>query len=133
MITYRDFTRALEALDIRSHSRVILHAAIEPFGEVAGAQESLIGALINTCEFLITPAFTHQTMIIPGVGPPDNAIEYGSADEANLEAAVFDHEEPVDGDLGVVNEGLRQHPRAERSSHPILSFVGFNASEALAS
>ena len=132
MITYRDFTRALGDLDIQTHSRVILHAAIEPFGDVAGESESLIGAVINTCELLLAPAFTSQTMIIPGVGPPDNAIEYGSMADANLNAAIFEIDLPVDESQGVVNETLRKHPKAERSHHPLLSFVGINASEALA-
>ena len=131
MISYRDFTRALNALDIQSHSRVILHATLDPFGEVAGAEESLIGAVINSCELLITPAFTYQTMIVPGVGPAENAIEYNSAVDANLDAAIFDLDLPAHEDLGLVNEMLRQHPLAERSTHPILSFVGINASEAL--
>ena len=132
MISYRDFTRALAELEIQSHSRVILHAAIEPFGEVAGAEESLIGAVVNTCELLIAPAFTPQTMIVPAIGPPDNAMEYGTHDEANLDASIFDLNLPVDQDLGSVNEMLRLHPKAQRSHHPLLSFVGFNADEALA-
>ena len=133
MITYRDFTRVLDELDIQAHSRVILHAAIEPYGDVAGGEESLVGAVVNRCELVITPAFTPQTMVTPNVGPPDNAVEYGSDEERNLGAAIFDPDLPVDPHLGAVNEVLRKHPRAERSSHPILSFVGINAREALAS
>jgi aminoglycoside 3-N-acetyltransferase len=133
MITYRDFTRALDELDIQAHSRIILHGAIEPYGEVAGGAESLIGAVVNRCELVITPAFTPQTMIIPNVGPSDNAVEYGSDDEGNFAAAIFDRDLAIDPRLGKVNELLRKHPRAERSSHPILSFVGINADEALGS
>lgn len=131
MITYRDFKRALAELDIGSHSRVLLHAAIEPFGNVAGGAESLVGALISSCELVITPAFTHLTMVTPGVGPDDNAIVYGSGEEFNLNAKIFDQALPVDEDLGIVNETLRCYPDSERSPHPILSFVGVNATEAL--
>jgi aminoglycoside 3-N-acetyltransferase len=67
------------------------------------------------------------------VGPGDNAIDYNTADDANMNAAIFDRDLQVDAELGVVNETLRQHPLVERSTHPILSFVGINASEALAS
>jgi aminoglycoside 3-N-acetyltransferase len=132
MITYRDITRALDELDIQAHSRLILHAAIGPFGKVAGGEESLIGAVINRSELVIAPSFTHQTMITPSVGPPDNAVEYGVDEDANLDAAIFHPGLEVDAELGSVNETLLTHPQAERSSHPILSFVGINASEALA-
>jgi aminoglycoside 3-N-acetyltransferase len=133
MITYRDFSHALDELDIQAHSRVLLHAAIDSFGVVAGGEESLIGAVVNRCELIITPAFTQQTMITPSVGPADNALEYGSDEEANLYAAIFDADLPVAAHLGTVNEVLRKHPQAERSNHPILSFVGINADEALTS
>ncbi len=131
MITYRDFIRALDDLDIQSHSRVILHAAIEPFGQVAGGEQSLIGAVANHCELLIAPAFTPQTMVTPSVGPDGNALEYGLEDEANLQAEIFRRDLPVDPELGSVNEAIRMHPGAGRSSHPILSFTGINADEAL--
>jgi aminoglycoside 3-N-acetyltransferase len=131
MITYRDFTRALDELDIQAHSRIILHAAIEPFGDVAGGAESLIGAVVNRCELVIVPTFTPQTMITPYVGPADNALKYGSGEVENLNAAIFNPDLPVAPYLGVVNELLRKHPRAQRSSHPILSFSGINARETL--
>ncbi len=132
MISYRDFKRAFAELDIGSHSRVLLHAAIEPFGNVAGGAESLIGALLSTCEMVITPAFTHQTMVTPGVGPDENAMIYGSGEETNLSAVIFNKEMPVDEGLGIVNETLRLYPDSERSTHPILSFVGVNAADVLA-
>lgn len=132
MITYRDFTRALTELDIQAHSRVILHAAVAPFGSVAGGVESLVGAVINQCELVIAPAFTPQTMVTPSVGPENNALEYGSESKANLNAAIYAADLPVDPQLGSVNEVLREHPQAERSIHPILSFSGINADEALA-
>jgi aminoglycoside 3-N-acetyltransferase len=132
MITYRDFVRALEELDIQSHSRVIMHAAIEPFGRVAGGEQSLIGAVANRCELLLAPAFTSQTMLTPSVGPEANAVEYGGHEEANLRAEIFHPDLPIDPGLGRVNAALLENPQAQRSSHPILSFVGINASEALA-
>lgn len=132
VVTYRDFKRALTDLDIGSHSRVLLHAALEPFGNVAGGVESLIGALISTCEMIITPAFTHQTMVTPMVGPDENALDYGSGEASNLNAVIYDRDLPVDGDLGSVNETLRRYLDSERSTHPILSFVGLNAGDALA-
>jgi aminoglycoside 3-N-acetyltransferase len=77
------------------------------------------------------PAFTYKTMIIPGLGPPDNAINYGSGKDTNKMAEIYRPDMPVDPMIGMVAESLRTHPKADRSSHPILSFVGSNAKQIL--
>lgn len=133
MITYRDFTRAFEELGLGSHSLVIAHASIAAFGEVAGGADTVVGSLLSTCGTVIMPAFTYRTMVIPPVGPPDNAIDYGSTDEENRTAEFFRLEMPADAAMGVVAEALRQHSMATRSTHPLLSFSGVNAEEALQS
>jgi aminoglycoside 3-N-acetyltransferase len=132
MTSFRDITRALDEIDVQSHSRLILHARIEPFTELVGGVETLVGALLNRCELLVVPAFTPQTMIVPTIGPNDNAMEYGQNPDANLEAVIFSSDLPVDPQLGEVNETIRKLPDAQRSEHPILSFAGINAAEALA-
>jgi aminoglycoside 3-N-acetyltransferase len=71
-------------------------------------------------------------MIIPEVGPPGNGLDYSSGKDANRMAEFFDPEMPADKIMGVVAETLRQHPKANRSGHPILSFAGINMDEALA-
>ncbi len=133
MLTYRDFTRAFEELGLGSHSLVIAHASLSAFGEVAGGADTVVGSLLSTCGTVIMPTFTYRTMVIPTVGPPDNAIDYGSTDEENLKAEFFRPKMPADPAMGVVAETLRQHSRATRSSHPLLSFSGVNAEEALQS
>jgi len=66
-------------------------------------------------------------MITPLAGPPDNAMAYGSQADLNRMAEFFTPKMHADPLVGVVPEVLRQHPRAQRSTHPILSFAGFNA------
>jgi aminoglycoside 3-N-acetyltransferase len=133
MITYRDFTRAFKELRLGTHSLVIAHASIAAIGEVAGGADTVVGSLLSTCGTVIMPAFTYRTMVIPPVGPPDNALDYGSADEENLTAEFFRSEMPADAAMGVVAETLRQHSEATRSDHPLLSFTGVNGEEPLQS
>jgi aminoglycoside 3-N-acetyltransferase len=78
------------------------------------------------------PAFTYKTIIIPSSGPETNAIIYGSGADANRMAEFFDPQMPADPLMGAVAEALRKHPRAKRSTHPILSFTGVKAKAALA-
>ncbi|MBN2148654.1 MAG: AAC(3) family N-acetyltransferase [Anaerolineales bacterium] len=131
MLTFRDFSNALRKLQIDHSTPVIAHASLSAFGEVHGGVESILGALLSSYNTLIMPAFTYKTMITPEVGPPENAILYGSARDANLMAEFYKHDMPADRMMGAVPEALRQHPKAQRSNHPILSFVGVNAEQAL--
>jgi aminoglycoside 3-N-acetyltransferase len=54
-------------------------------------------------------------------------MSYGSGKDANRMAEIFRMDMPIDPLMGVLAEAVRKHPRSERSSHPILSFVGINA------
>jgi aminoglycoside 3-N-acetyltransferase len=46
-------------------------------------------------------------------------------------AEFYSPDMPVDRLIGAVPEALRNHPKAKRSMHPILSFTGVNASKIL--
>jgi aminoglycoside 3-N-acetyltransferase len=127
VLTFRDFITGFRKLEI-DHSRpVIVHASLSSFGEVHGGVETVLGALGSSFDILMMPAFTYKTMVIPEVGPPDNAIIYGSGKDTNRMAEIYRSDMPVDTMMGVVAESLRIHPKAFRSVHPILSFVGINA------
>ena len=132
MITYRDFVAAFRDLGLSNQSHVIVHAAMSAFGQIAGGAETLIGALLASCEVVCMPSFTYQTMIIPPIGPPDNAIEYGSGEDRNRQAEVYTSKLRVDPTLGSVAETFRQHELSQRSNHPILSFSTINAEACLA-
>jgi aminoglycoside 3-N-acetyltransferase len=77
------------------------------------------------------PTFTYTTMITPADGPPDNGITYGSAKDANRMSEFFRSDMPADKNMGIIAETLRQHPLASRSMHPIYSFAGINADDAI--
>lgn len=106
---------------------MIVHASLSAFGEVSGGVESVLSALLSSFETIIMPVFTYKTMIIPEVGPPDNAISYGSGKDANRMAEIFQPDLPADKMMGVLSETFRTHPNVQRSIHPILSFAGLNA------
>jgi aminoglycoside 3-N-acetyltransferase len=131
MISYRDFVAAIRDLGVGNQSRVIVHASLSAFGQIAGGAETMIGALLATCETVCMPSFTYKTMIIPPVGPPDNAMNYSLGIALNPMAEIFTMDMPVDSALGVVAEAFRSHPDSHRSNHPILSFSGVNAEAAL--
>lgn len=131
MVSYRDFVAAFRDLGMGNQSRVIAHASLSAFGQVAGGAQTIIGALLATCETVCMPSFTYKTMIIPPVGPPDNAIDYSLGMAMNPMAEVFSRKMPVDPSLGVVAEAFRSHADSHRSNHPILSFSGVNAEAAL--
>ena len=129
MSSYRDWITALRDLGLGSHSRVLVHAALETLEPVVGGADTIVGALLGACETVIAPTFTARTLITPAVGPPDNGIAYSEG--ANAEAEIFRPDLPADVDMGPVAEALRRHPSAGRSGHPALSFAGVNAEEAL--
>jgi aminoglycoside 3-N-acetyltransferase len=131
MPSYRDLIHAFRELELGSHSQVLLHTSTSTLPPIPGGAETVVGALLSTCDALIAPAFTQRSMIIPGVGPADNALDYGQADEQNLTAEIFSLDLPADDGPDSIPETLRQHQDALRSDHPLLSFVGVNADDAL--
>jgi aminoglycoside 3-N-acetyltransferase len=127
MVTFRDLVRAFRQLDIDSLQPVIVHTSLSSLGEVIGGPETLLGALLSIYPTVVMPTFTYKTMITPEVGPPNNAIAYGSAKDANRMAEFFHPQMPADRLMGILAETLRKNGRAARSTHPILSFAGIGA------
>ena len=132
MLTFRDFGAAFRKLGIERTRPVIAHASLSAFGEVHGGADTLLAALLMSFDSVMMPVFTYKTMVIPEVGPPDNAITYGSGGDTNRMAEFYQPDMPADRMMGAVPEALRRHPKARRSEHPILSFAGVNADAALA-
>jgi len=132
MVTFRDLTSSFQQLGIARNQPVISHASLSAFGNVRGGAPTVVGALLTVFPQVMMPTFTYKTMITPEVGPSDNGLTYGSGKDANRMAEFFDPEMPADKLMGAVAETLRQHPKAYRSLHPILSFAGINLDEALA-
>ncbi len=126
-LSFRDIYTALRKLELDRKHPVIAHASLSACGQVTGGAETVVGALISVSDSLVMPAFTYKTMVIPEVGPLGNAIDYGSGMYTNRMAQFFRPDMPVDRMIGSIPEALRCYPNAGRSSHPILSFTGFNA------
>lgn len=132
-LNFRDLILGIRQLEINPGTPVMVHANFERFDSVRGGAETVIGVLLSSFSCVLMPAFTFQTMVVPGVGPEDNAIVYGTQVDQNLRAQFFQRDIPVDPQLGELSEAFRNHPKAERSSHPILSFCGLNTRQILAS
>lgn len=130
-ITYRDLIQTFQMLAIDSESPVIAHASLSAFGWIRGGAETIVGALVASFRGVIMPAFTYQTMVTPEIGPPNNALLYGSQADINRMAQIYHPDLPAHPLVGIIPETLRKHPMAKRSSHPILSFTGVNSSHAL--
>jgi aminoglycoside 3-N-acetyltransferase len=132
-LSYRDLNRGLGQLGLNRQTLIIVHTSLSAFGRVQGGESILLGALLSTFETVVMPAFTYRTMLIPESGPEHNASAYGSGKDTNRMVEFYTPEMPVDLMIGVVAEGLRHHPQAHRSAHPILSFCGVHADEILQS
>ncbi len=130
MLTSEHFNSAFASLEL-GYKPAIVHAALKSFGAIHGGAETVLGALLAAVRGLMMPAFTYKTMIFPEVGPPNNGFTYGSQRDLNRMAEPFHYQMPVDPMIGTLSETLRQYPGAMRTSHPILSFVGFHANDAL--
>ena len=131
IITFRDLLNTFRALEIDPSHPVIAHAALGAFGRVHGGPQVMVGALLATFPSVIMPSFTYKTMVTPEIGPQNNALNYGKNGDSNRSAEIYHPDMPADPLMGIVPETLRKHPKAQRSGHPLLSFVGVNAEQAL--
>jgi aminoglycoside 3-N-acetyltransferase len=118
--------------DLRLEDRpVIAHASLSAFGQVEDGPETVVNALATVFKTMMMPTFTYKTMVTPRLGPPDNAMVYGSQEDLNRAAEFFTSKMPADPLMGIVPETLRRQARTRRSTHPILSFAGINVDWAL--
>jgi aminoglycoside 3-N-acetyltransferase len=126
MISFHELAVALRELEMDVGAPVMAHVSLSAIGEVSGGADAVVGALLAGFDRLLMPAFTYQTMLVPEVGPPDNGLTYGSRAENNALAEFYRPDLPVHRTIGLVAEALRRHPKAHRSTHPVLSFSGTN-------
>jgi aminoglycoside 3-N-acetyltransferase len=132
MLSYRDLIPAFTRLNVPAGTPVLIHASLRAFGQVRGGAETVVGALVNVFAGVMAPTFTYKTMITPETGPEHNGIVYGSGENANRMALFFRPDMPADATIGIIPDTVRQHPKAKRSMHPILSFAGVGVDDALA-
>lgn len=129
-LNYLELTTILATLELQSVP-VLAHASMHAFGRIDGGAQAFVQALLENVAALVMPTHTYTTMITPQVGPPNNGIVYGSAQDLNRMAEFYSPSMPADRLMGIVPETLRQRPEAKRSMHPILSFAGVRADKAI--
>jgi len=132
MLDFSDLKSYFDALNL-SDKPVIAHASLKSFGYIRDGADTVVRAMAGSFKSVIMPTHTYKTMITPKIGPPNNAMIYGSGESLNKMAIPFKHDLRTDSMMGMLPEALRNHPMATRTSHPILSFAGINAESALAS
>lgn len=130
MLTVEDFKTAFDRLELENKP-AIAHASLSSFGAIQNGAETVISALLSSVSGLMMPTFTYKTMVLPPVGPPNNGLAYGRHRDLNYMAEHFRYDMPVDPLIGITPEILRNHPRAMRTAHPILSFAGIHVKDAL--
>jgi len=131
MLDFSDLKLYFDALNL-SDKPVIAHASLKPFGYIRDGADAVVRAMAASFNSVIMPTHTYKTMITPKIGPPNNAMNYGSEESLNKMAIPFKHDLRTDSMMGVLPEAVRNHPMATRTAHPILSFAGINAESALA-
>ncbi len=130
MPEYAEVLSAFQSLGLQEKP-VIAHASLRPFGTIAGGAEAVLDTMLASFASVVMPTFTYKTEIIPDLGPPNNGIAYGSGHDLNQLAIPFVPEMRADPMMGILPETLRIHPSATRTAHPILSFAGIHADQAL--
>src|SRR5688572_25538 len=100
MVSFRDFINAFRELGIHSKQPVIVHASLSTVGEIRGGAETVLGALLTMARGVMAPTFTYKTMLIPEVGPENNAMAYGTGRDTNLLAEFYHPDMPADPSMG---------------------------------
>jgi aminoglycoside 3-N-acetyltransferase len=133
MIGFREIVKGLNELGVKKQTPVIAHINSDLLTRIKGGSKTLLGAILTATDNVILPAFTTRTMVIPETGPANNALDYGSGRDSNLQAELFSEELAADEPYFEMAESLRHYPGTLRSSHPILSFHGLGMNTALES
>ncbi len=126
VLTYRTLVNSLRELRIETGRPVIVHSSYRALGPVQGGPKVVVGALLDAFGAVMAPTFTYNTLVVPEIGPPNNAVQYGNHADRNKMAEFFYPDMPADRLMGVIAETLRKHHDSYRSGHPVLSFAGVN-------
>jgi aminoglycoside 3-N-acetyltransferase len=131
MISFRELVHTFREIGLNPGQPVIVHASLAAVGDIRGGVETVLGALLSLSKGVMAPTFTYKTMIIPEIGPENNACDYGSGKEQNRMAEFYRPDMPADPLMGALPEAIRKYSGAKRSNHPLLSFAGIHVEEAL--
>lgn len=124
-IGFRTLALSLEAVRWNPSGPALVLVAPEVEGRVRGGMVTVVGAVQAAMAGAtwLTPAFTSCTMVYPRVGPADNGVVYLAAQAGNARAVFFRPDLPADPEWGAFPEIVRRLPGAQRTEHPVLSFV----------
>ena len=131
VLSMHDIVKSLRKLEIDPDSPILVHSSLSAFGNVKGGARSVLGALLTNWSSIMMPSFTYKTMLVPEIGPHDNALVYGDALDHNCYADIFCTDLAADPLMGVIAETFRQQLNVSRSIHPILSFSAINLDDVL--
>ena len=131
MLGFREIVKGLNNLGVKKQYPVIAHIHSDLHNNVKGGAKTILGALLMTTDNVILPAFTTRVMVIPEAGPANNALDYGSGRESNLQAEFFSEELAADEPYFEMADCMRHYPGTFHSSHPVLSFLGLGMNTAL--
>lgn len=130
MVTEADIVQGLKALGLKSSSSVIVHSSLRSFGKVEGGASAVCQALCSTGATLLFPAASwNKTGVCapPGLLRPHNAVlaaaTWQEFEESLTHAVPFKNDLPIDKELGIIPETMRQVFAPIRSQHPLMSYL----------
>lgn len=130
MVTASDIVHSLSSLGLNSSSAVIVHSSLRSFGHVEGGAATVCQALHDTGATLLFPAGCWDRTGVPAppnLVRPHNAVHvaptWQAFDDALNQAIPFTEDLPIDKELGIIPETMRQLFPHVRSHHPFLSYL----------
>jgi aminoglycoside 3-N-acetyltransferase len=131
MISFRELVTGLRMLGIESYTPLLVHAQDDWLAQVRGGTDTVLTALLSNFDSLMVPAFTSSTLVTPLEGPSDNALDYGEAVTLTQDAEIFSDSLLPDPNMGQLAGHFVHLKNAQRSQHPLISFVGVGVGSAL--
>ncbi len=121
--TQEDIDHALRELGLGQNSHVLVHSSYKAFGGVDGGPPAVVDALVNTLATVMMPASTWEHTAVWDKSGLFDGNAYREEAPESATAEPFANDTPIDRNIGVISETLRQTYDVRRSSHPLQSFI----------
>ncbi len=122
-VTQEDIEHGLRELGLGQDSHVLVHSSYKAFGGVDGGPSAIVDALVNTLATLMMPASTWEHTAVWDESGLFDGNAYREEAPQGATAEPFANDTPIDRNIGVISETLRQTHDVRRSSHPLQSFI----------
>lgn len=106
--TPAQLAQGLAELGLDGSQNLIVHASLRSFGRFEGGARSVVDVLANSVDTLVAPSFTYQMLL----SRPDSYIR-----------VQLERYSRVSRDIGAISQAIVDRPEAQRSFHPVLSFI----------